>query len=85
MKARLDIAPDGEVVRRCDCGNKLPPYSGRGRPPSKCDECKLKKRRRSRRKNERWRYEHDPAFKARKLADSEKARKARKDARTPDA
>ena len=85
MKAHADVAPDGNVVRFCDCGAKLPPYSGRGRRPSKCDECKLKKRRQSRRKKERWRYKHDPAFKARKLADSEKARQARKDARATDA
>lgn len=80
MTRRLDIAPDGEVVRRCDCGAKLPPYSGRGRRPSKCDECKLRKRRKSRQTNERWRYRHDPAFRARKLADSAKQREARKDA-----
>lgn len=50
----------------CDCGAKLPAYSGRGRRPSKCAKCKRKRRRTSQRANERWRYEHDPAFRAMK-------------------
>lgn len=85
MTGTLILTPEGRVERRCACGNELPPYSGRGRRPSKCDECKHERRQRSRRKNERRRYRHDPEFRARKLADSQKARAARKDARTSDA
>jgi hypothetical protein len=28
------------MSRRCGCGNPLPPYSGQGRPRTKCEHCR---------------------------------------------
>lgn len=91
MTGTAKLTPDGGIVRLCQCGNPLPPYSGRGRRPSKCDECKNKKRQRTRLGYERRRYKDDPSFRAMKRASSKQRREARKEARkeartpTPDA
>ena len=85
MTRPTELAPDGGVVRHCACGAKLPPYSGRGRRPSKCKRCQHIDRQNERRRYERWRYKNDPKFRKMKRASAKQQRKARKDTRTPDA
>ena len=63
----------------CACGAKLPPYSGRGRRPSKCDECKHKRRQRERLRYEQWRYANDPGFRAMKQDGNRRSRARRRD------